>query len=481
VRFALDFSPAIALKCGMAEKSVNEISRDVRVIFQKGNDALIRENYDYAVDLLMQVLEKEPTFYDGRKALRQAQARKAGGGSGFFKKAWSSASSSPLVAKGQIALRRNDPAEALQIGEQILNSDPASSAGHRLIAEAAIAMEMPRTAVMSLDILFKNSPKDKNIAIQYANMLAETGEAQRAERLLMELARLTPSDAELHQALKDLSARKTLSEGYEALADGKGSYRDILRNEKEAVSLEQANRVQKTEDQAQNLIAEYEARLKTEPNNVRLLRNIAELYTQKKKFDLALQYYEKITATDAGANDASIAAAIATTKARRFDHQIEQLDATAPDYTDRVAQINAEKQAYRIAECQKRVEKNPTDLSIRYEMGVLYFEAGKITEAMGEFQKSKNNPNKKIASMNYLAQCFAKRKMYPLAASTLQDAIKDKQTFDEEKKDLVYNLGTVFEVMEKKKESVEQFEQIYAIDIGYKDVAAKVEKFYSEQ
>jgi len=383
----------------MAEKSVNEISRDVRAIFQKGNDALIRENYDYAVDLLMQVLEKEPTFDEGRKALRHAQANRSGGG-GFFKKAWSSASSSPLVAKGQIALRRN-PAEALQIGEQILNNDAASSAGHRLIAEAAAAMEMPKTAVMSLDILFKNSPKDKHIAIQYANMLAETGEAQRAERILMEAARAMPNDAELHQALKDLSARKTLSEGgYEALASGQGSYRDILRNEKEAKSLEQANRVQKTEDQAQNLINEYETRLKTEPNNVRLLRNIAELYREKKKFELALQYYEKITSTEAGASDASIAADIATTKSRQFDYQIEQLDATAPDYTERVAQINAEKQAYRIAECQKRVDKNPTDLAIRYEMGVLYFNAGKITEAMGEFQKSKNNPNKKVASMN---------------------------------------------------------------------------------
>src|SRR6185437_12618177 len=123
----------------MAEKSVNEISRDVRAIFQKGNDALIRENYDYAVDLFTQVLEREPTFYEGRKALRVAQARKAGGGSGFFKKDLSSVGSSPLVAKGQIALRRN-PADALHIGEQILNSDPTSSAGHRLIAEAAVAM-----------------------------------------------------------------------------------------------------------------------------------------------------------------------------------------------------------------------------------------------------------------------------------------------------------------------------------------------------
>jgi len=465
----------------MAEKSVNEISRDIRAIFQKGNDALLRENYDYAVDLLTQVMEREPAFYEGRKALRVAQSKKAGGGGGFFKKAWSSASSSPLVAKGQIALRRN-PVEALAIGEQILNSDPNSSGGHRLIAEAAVALDMPRTAVMSLDMLFRNSPKDKAIAIQYANMLAETGEARRAEKILMDLANATPSDPELHQALKDLSARKTLSEGgYDALADGKGSYRDILRNEKEAVSLEQANRSQKTEDQGKNLIAEYEARLKTEPNNVRLMRNIAELYTEKKQYDLALQFYEKIKASDAGASDATIDAAIALTKTRRFENQIEKLDATAPDYTDKVAQINAEKQAFRIAECQKRVEKFPTDLAIRYEMGVLYFEAGKINEAIAEFQKSKTNPNKKIPSMNYLAQCFAKRKMYDLAVKNFQEAIKEKQIFDEEKKDLVYNLGTVLEAMDKKDEAIEQFTLIYEVDASYKDVSAKMDKHFGAQ
>src|ERR1700709_749026 len=204
----------------MAEKSVNEISRDIRAIFQKGNDALIRENYDYAVDLLTQVMEREPSFYEGRKALRIAQAKKAGGGGGFLKRAWSSASSSPLVAKGQIALRRN-PVEALSIGEQILNSDPNSSAGHRLIAEAALALDMPRTAVMSYDILFKNNPRDKNIGIPYANMLAEIGESNLAERILMEMARMMPSDPDLHQALKDLSARKTLHEGGYNAATGK--------------------------------------------------------------------------------------------------------------------------------------------------------------------------------------------------------------------------------------------------------------------
>ncbi len=385
------------------------------------------------------------------------------------------------MAKGQLALRRN-PVEALQIGEQILNSDAGSSAGHRLIAEAAVALDMPRTAVMSFDILFKSSPRDKTLGIQYANMLAEIGEANLAERILMEQARMMPNDPDLHQALKDLSARKTLSEGgYDSLSGGEGGYRDILRNPEEAKSLEQENRVQKSEDHTQSLINQYIARLKTEPNNVKWLRNIAELYTEKKKFDLALQYYEKITATDAGAGDASIAADIAKTKSKQFDYQIEQLDATAPDYTDKVAQINAEKQAYRIGECQKRVERNPTDLVIRFEMGVLYFNAGKIGEAIQEFQKSKNNPNKKLASMNYLAQCFAKRKMYPLAATTFQEAIKEKQIFDEEKKDLLYNLGVVLEAMDKHDEAIQQFEQIYAIDASFKDVGPRMDKHYGGQ
>ena len=114
-------------------------------------------------------------------------------------------------------------------------------------------------------------------------------------------------------------------------------------------------------------------------------------------------------------------------------------------------------------------------------MGVLYFQAGKISEAIAEFQKAQNNPHKRLAAMSYLAQCFAKRKMFDLAARTLQNAIKEKPVFDDEKKDLIYNLGCVLETMGKKEEAIEQFKLIYEMDIGYKDVAAKVDAFYAGQ
>jgi tetratricopeptide (TPR) repeat protein len=462
----------------MAEKSLNELPRELRGLFTKGGDALQRDNYDYAIDLFNQILAREPAQFEVRKALRTAQIKKAGAGSGFFKKMLSTAGSQPLLAKGHMALSKN-PGEALQIAEQVLNGDPYNSGAHRLVVEAATALELPHTAVMSLEILVRNSPKDVDVSIKFARALADIGQSGRAEKHLAELSRSFPTDNELAQALKDLSARKTLDEGgYEALADGTGSYRDILKNKDEAVSLEQQNRQVKTEDVTERLIGEYETRLQTEPKNLKLVRSLAELYTQKKQYDKALSYYEQIKASDVGA-DSSLDRSIAETTGRKFDHEIEQLDASAPDYADKAAKLQAEKEAYQLSECQKRAERFPTDLQIRFELGQLYFKAGKVGEAIQEFQKAQGNPHRRIAAMNFLAQCFARRKMFDLATRTLQNALKEKLVFDDEKKELVYNLGCVLEGMGKKDEAIKQFEQIYEVDIGYRDVAAKVDAFYS--
>lgn len=466
----------------MAEKSVNDLPRDLRVLFTKGHEAFQRDNFDYAIDLYNQLLAREPGLHECRKELRIAQLRKAGAGGGFMsvKKLWSSATATPQIGKGQMALRRN-PAEALAIAENVLNGDPMNSAAHRLIVDGAAALDLPRTMVLSLEILFKNSPHDKETGIQLANALAAIGEVTRGERILTDLCREAPTDNDLAQALKDLSARKTLEQGgYEALADGGGSYRDILKNKAEAVSLEQENRVEKSEDVTQKLIQEYEARLQTEPNNLKVVRNLAELCAEKQQFDKALSYYERLKASDIG-NDASVDRAISETVARKIEQQISTLDPNAPDYAEKMAELKAEKQAYLLTECQKRAERFPTDLQIRFEMGQLYFQAGKISEAIQEFQKAANNPHRRIAAMNLLAQCFAKRRMYDLAARRLQDAIKEKVAFDDEKKELIYNLGNVLEAMNKKDEAIEQLKLIYEVDSSYRDVAAKVEGYYEGQ
>ncbi len=268
--------------------------------------------------------------------------------------------------------------------------------------------------------------------------------------------------------------------GYEALADGTGSYRDALKDKDEAVKLEQEKREVKTSDVSDRLIQEYEARLANEPKNLKLLRNLAELHGQKKEFDQALEYYQRLASSETGA-DPSLEKAITDTTLKKMDHQISLLDPNAADYQDQVNRLQAERAAFELGECKKRVDRYPTDLQIRFEYGLLLFRAGKISEAIAEFQKAQGNPALRIQAMNYLGQSFAKRNMNDLAARTLQNAIKEKLVFDDEKKDLIYSLGCVLEKMGKRDEAIDQFKQIYESDIGYRDVAAKVDAYYAAQ
>ncbi|MEK7674395.1 MAG: tetratricopeptide repeat protein [Verrucomicrobiota bacterium] len=464
----------------MAEKGLNEIARSWRELYEKGNAALQRNNLDYALTIFNQILQKEPGFYECREALRATQYKKAGSGGGFFKRFLGTAGSSPLVAKGQLTLRSN-PLEAINIAEQILNTDPSNTSAHKLLADAALATDMPKTAVLSLEILTKNSPKDREISLKLGEALAQAGEIARAESIYAELQRANPSDNTIAQALKNLSANRTMQEGgYEALAGGGGSYRDILKDKAEAVSLEQEGRQVKSDDVAERLIAEYEARIPNEPNNLKLLRSVAELCTQKKDFDKALEYYNRIIATE-GVQDPALERAIAETTARKFDHLLGELNPQTPDYAEQSAKLQADRQAFLISDCRKRVERYPNDLQAHFELGQVYFEAGKFSEAIQEFQKAQSNPHRRVQAMSYLGQCFSRRGMNDLAARTLQNALKEKLVFDEEKKDLIYLLGCVLEKMGQAEEAIEQFKQIYEVDIGYKDVAGKVDAYYASK
>jgi tetratricopeptide (TPR) repeat protein len=462
----------------MPEKTLAEIPRNLRELYEKGNAALAKKNYDYAIAIYNQVLANEPAFYPCREALRACQLSKAGAGGGFLKKMFGTASASPQVAKAQIQLRTN-PQEALATCEQILNSDPNNSSAHRILAEAAMALDYPKTAVLSLEIAVKNNPRDLDTALKLGEALTAARQIDRAHKIYSDLQAANPGDPTIAQALKNVAASRTLREGgYEALESGEGSYRDILKDKQQARVLEQEHRQVKSDDVAAELIQEYQARLEKEPNDRRLLRQIADLYVQKKEYDTALEYFAQISTIE-GQSDPGLEKAIAQTKTRRIDHQIAQLDPAAADYAERKAALEKERDELLIADARRLVDKYPNDLGHRFDLGVQYYKAGKIGEAIQEFQKSQNNPHKRIQSLYYLGQSFARRNMFDFAVRALQNAIAEKQVFDEEKKELIYALGSVFEKQGRTELAIEQFKQIYEVDIGFKDVAAKVDAYYA--
>ena len=125
-----------------------------------------------------------------------------------------------------------------------------------------------------------------------------------------------------------------------------------------------------------------------------------------------------------------------------------------------------------------RVEQNPTDLQLRFELGEILADLSNWQEAIPELQKARQNPNVRMRAMSLLGQCFTARGMLDLAAKTLSDAVAELMVMDAVKKDAIYNLGLVYEKMGNAEKSVDCMKQIYEVDYGYRDVAQRVESSY---
>ena len=133
-----------------------------------------------------------------------------------------------------------------------------------------------------------------------------------------------------------------------------------------------------------------------------------------------------------------------------------------------------------IEEARKRVERNPTDLQLRFDLGEQLTNAGHFREALQELQRARQNPNARLKAMNLLGRAYHELGMLDLAARQLEEAAGEIATMDAMKKEIVYNLGLVYEKTRDREKALACMKQIYEADYGFKDVAERVESSYQK-
>jgi Flp pilus assembly protein TadD len=131
-----------------------------------------------------------------------------------------------------------------------------------------------------------------------------------------------------------------------------------------------------------------------------------------------------------------------------------------------------------IADASERAARNPTDLQLRFELGEHLVRAGRFREAVPELQRARQNPHARLKAMNLLGCCYSELGMLDLATRQLEDASKEILSMDAMKKEIVYNLGLVYERAGDQEKSLACMKQIYEVEHGYKDVATRVESSY---
>ena len=133
-----------------------------------------------------------------------------------------------------------------------------------------------------------------------------------------------------------------------------------------------------------------------------------------------------------------------------------------------------------LSDARKRVERNPTDHGLRFELGEQLLAAGQPTEAIPELQQARKNPSVRLRAMNLLGECYTAKNMLDFAVRTYVEACKEMPVMDDLKKEITYKLGLLYERMGDQKLYLERMKEIYDTDYGYKDVAKRVESSYEQ-
>ncbi|MFM7752131.1 MAG: tetratricopeptide repeat protein, partial [Opitutaceae bacterium] len=134
---------------------------------------------------------------------------------------------------------------------------------------------------------------------------------------------------------------------------------------------------------------------------------------------------------------------------------------------------------FKLSEAKRYVERYPNDFPARYNLGVQLLEGGQVDAAIAQFQQAQKGPQVRVSALMGLGRCFKAKRLHDLAVAQFNLAKADLATMDDTKKEVLYELGSCLEQMGKPDAAIEEFKAIYSEDIGFRDVADKINAFYA--
>jgi tetratricopeptide (TPR) repeat protein len=466
----------------MALKTEKELSETQRGLWLKAVAAIELWNFGYAISLLQGILKQEPQFLTGRQLLRRTEVTK----SKSAKKSFFNISTAPIaVMKAQREIKR-DPKHAIEMLERVLEEEPYNRQANLVLKEAAVAAGWPEIGVFALRTLLEENPRDVKVLHELGRLYHDLGESDREVEIYNQISEINPLDAEALRLGKDASAHASMKSGGWTEAE---SYRDLIKDKEAAISLEQQSRMRLTGESLDQQIAEIYARQKSEPANIDLASRLGALNEQKEDFEAAIGWYQYAADLTKGA-DAGLVRKASDLKIKRLEREIaadEEFlsthDAGHELYgrkSEELKTVKRNRAEILLDDARSRVDRNPTDLQLRFELGEHLMNAGHFREAVPELQRARQNPNARLKAMNLLGRCYGELGMLDLATKELEEASREILSMDATKKEILYNLGLVYERMGEREKSLICMKQIYQADYGYKDVAKRVESSYKQ-
>ena len=462
----------------MPEIPVSSLDPRLQKQLENAQVALQRGNLDYVLDVTSQVLKTEPACLPVRRLQRTAQMKQFASKNKMFTKAFGSVTQAGFLFGGG----KKDPIKVLENADKLLATDPTSVPALKLLAEAAAGLDLPETVAFAWEAINELHPTNREFLLNLAEAYLAANRPDEALRAADKLLKTKPQDGDALGIMRKAAIAQTTEKGK---WEEKGDYREKLKDETQSISLEQASKIVTSDEMTQRLITEALERLNAQPDNLNHYRSIVEGYRKLNKLDEALKYVRQARQLPSGAADSSLEKQESDLQTAILGKRVKELKVQLGESPENVAlkaqfeKAQTDLSTFEITQAKIYVERYPNDYEARFTLAELHFEAGDYQNAIANYQQAQKSPKVRIAAITGMGKSLKARKMFDLAVAQFQIAKSELSSMDDLKKDVIYQLAQCYESMGKKDEAITEYKILYSDDIGFRDVADKINAYYS--
>lgn len=121
-----------------------------------------------------------------------------------------------------------------------------------------------------------------------------------------------------------------------------------------------------------------------------------------------------------------------------------------------------------------RAQIDSDDAESHFNLGIAYKEMGLLDDAIGEFEQAMNDASRCLDCVTLIALCQVEKGDFKGAETTLKLGLALPGLTATQRMNIYYDLGQVYELVQRPLEALECFQNVHDVDMFYRDVQAKI-------
>ncbi len=309
-------------------------------------------------------------------------------------------------------------------------------------AEAAAKLNMPEPTYWighrAMHVAANEKKPRKELFLKLMEVFGKVGAFDKSVEAGGAALKLDPLDGKLAAEVRNLAAQATMNKGGYEQTGQAGGFKANVRNMDAQRKLEEGERIVKTEEVMDRVVAEAKAEYESRPDDIPSvskyidrLKERGRPEDEKAARELALKTFETTKQFRFRQIAGELRLRIASRNLNVYKTKAEK----AP--TDQTAQAQYAQARMKFAEMEieelkLRVEAYPTDLGLKYQLGKRDYDLGNFDDAIGLFQESQRDAKHRLESLYFIGLAFEKKEWFDEAIHSFRQALEAHKTHSDE-------------------------------------------------